>query len=216
MSKEPLTHSEKYVKKTNTIILLIGLCSLCIFIFGLVLLIKSERNNSLDQYEDPVFTDNADVFGSMQNTIKDQSIEFSTIDGEIPLTTTPDPVVMGEVVLGTEAKNVLTLGTNGKASVKIVSVELADPPAAGFTFVNNCSAVTLTGDETCHITMSWSPVVAGNVQNNFIVSWHELNLGKDSIKAAKVPVTGTAVTKEECNYCETATKEGAVSADEKM
>ena len=200
MSKEPLTHSEKYVKKTNTIILMIGLSSLLIFIFGLVLLIKS--GDEIAEYEDPVFTDNADVFDDIPTVENTQSIEFSTMDGEIPLTTTPDPVPMGEVVLGTDAKNVLTLGTNGKATVKIVSVELAEPPAAGFAFNDNCSGLTLTGDETCHITMSWAPVIAGNVQNNFIISWHELNLGKDSVKAAKVPVTGNAVTQEDCNYCE--------------
>ena len=211
MSKEPLTHSEKYIKKTNTIILIIGLSSLLIFIFGLILLIKSD--DKLEQYDEPVFTDNADVFNEIKTEPREQSIEFSTMEGEIPLTTTPDPISMGEVVLGTEAKNVLTLGTNGRASVKIVSVELAEPPAAGFTFNDRCSNLSLSGDETCHITMSWSPVVAGNVQNNFIVSWHELNLGKDSIKAAKVPVVGNAVTKEECNYCETATKENVGAAD---
>ena len=211
MSKEPLTNSEKYVKKTNNIILMIGLSSLFIFIFGLILLIKS--GNDVEEYTEPVFTENADVFGSIPTTSQSQGIEFSTMEGEIPLTTTPDPIPMGEVVLGTEAKNVLTLGTNGKASVKIVSVELADPPAAGFTFNDGCSNLTLTGDETCHITMGWVPVVAGNVQNNFIISWHELNLGKDSVKAAKVPVTGTAVTKEECNYCETTPEDAAASAD---
>ena len=202
MSKEPLTHSERYVKKTNTIILMIGLSSLLIFIFGLVLLIKS--NDDFEEYEAPVFTDNADVLGNIPTAAPSQSIEFSTIEGEIPLTATPDPIPMGEVVLGTDAKNVLTLGTNGKASVKIVSVELADPPAAGFVYNDKCTSMTLTGDETCHITMSWEPVVAGNVQNNFIISWHEVNLGKDSVKAAKIPVTGNAVAKEDCNYCETA------------
>jgi YD repeat-containing protein len=200
MSKEPLTHSEKYVKKTNAIILIIGLSSLVIFIFGLVLLLNS--NDDADHYEEPVFTENADVFGDVKTVERAENIEFSALEEEIPLTVTPDPIPMGEVVLGTEAKNVLTLGTNGKAAVRIVSVELADPPAAGFTFQDNCSNTSLTGDKTCHITMSWNPVVAGNVQNNFIISWHELNLGKDSVKAAKVPVVGTAVTKEECNYCE--------------
>lgn len=211
MSKEQLTHSEKYVKKTNTIILMIGLSSLLIFIFGLVLLIKSGDN--IEQYEEPVFTDNADVFGSIPTTSNEQSIEFSTVEGEIPLTTTPDPIPMGEVVLGTEAKNVLTLGTNGKSSIKIVSVELADPPAAGFVFNDGCGSLSLTGDETCHVTMSWKPVVAGNVQNNFIISWHELNLGKDSVKAAKVPVTGVAVEKEDCNYCETSSDAKGVTSD---
>lgn len=62
---------------------------------------------------------------------------------------------MGQVILGTDAKNVLTLGTNGKAAIKILSVELAEPPADGFTFHNGCVNKTLSGEETCHITMNW-------------------------------------------------------------
>ncbi len=201
MERDNLTHSEKYVKKTNRIILAIGITSLLIFIFGVFLLIKS--NQRVDDYEEPVFTDNADVLNVSNTAPLAQNIEFSTVDGEIPLTTTPDPVPMGQVVLGTEAKNVLTLGTTGKTAVQIVSVDLAEPPAAGFTFENGCNNRTLSGDETCHITMSWAPVVAGNVQNNFIISWYELNLGQSNVKSAKVPVTGNAVTKEECTVCET-------------
>ena len=205
MSDDQLTNSERYVKKTNTIILIIGLSSLLIFIFGLILLMSSGDDENL--YEEPVFTDNADVFGAekVQNVEPAQGIEFSTIESEIPLTATPDPIPMGEVVLGTEAKNVLTLGTNGKAAIKIASVELADPPAAGFVFSDKCSGETLNGKDTCHITMSWNPVVAGNVQNNFIISWHEVNLGSESMKSAKVPVSGNAVNKEECRYCESST-----------
>lgn len=52
MSKEVLTHSESYVKKTNRIILAVGITSFIIFIFGVVLLIKS--NKVVDDYEEPV------------------------------------------------------------------------------------------------------------------------------------------------------------------
>ena len=212
MSKEPLTQSEKYVKKTNNIILMIGLSSLLIFIFGLILLISSGEEDNV--YEEPVFTDNADVFGSATAPTTGQGLEFSTIETEEPITTTPNPISMGEVVLGTDAKNVLTIGTNGKASIKIVSVELADPPASGFTYMDRCENTVLSNDQTCHITMTWVPVVAGNVQNNFIVSWHETNLGAESIKAAKVPVTGTAVTKEDCNFCENQNTEANIKSDD--
>ena len=191
MSQEPLTNSEKYVKKTNSIILMIGLSSLVVFILGLVLLVTSGEEQEV--YEEPVFTDNADVFGDIPTTTgAAQGIEFSTMDGEDPITMTPDPVPMGEVVLGADAHNVLTIGTNGKNSIKIVSVELAEAPTAGFTFDDKCTGITLAGEEVCHIKMSWAPVVAGNVQNNYIISWHEVNLGKESIKAAKVPVTGSS------------------------
>ena len=200
MEKENLTHSEKYIRKTNRIILAIGITSFLIFIFGVFLLIKSNQRES--DYEEPVFTDNADVLNAEATQPLAQNIEFSTIEEEPPLTTTPNPVPMGQVVLGTEAQNVLTLGTTGKSSVQIVSVDLAEPPADGFTFANGCNNKTLSGDETCHITMNWAPVVAGNVQNNFIISWYELNLGQSNIKSAKVPVSGNAVTKEDCSICE--------------
>ena len=55
MSKEVLTHSESYVKKTNRIILAVGITSFIIFIFGVVLLIKS--NKVVDDYEEPVVID---------------------------------------------------------------------------------------------------------------------------------------------------------------
>ena len=109
MSKDNLTHSEKYIKKTNRIILAIGITSFLIFIFGVILLIKSNR--PVSEYEEPVFTDNADVLNMEPSNPLTHNIEFASVDEEIPLTTTPDPVPMGEVVLGTEAKNVLTLGT---------------------------------------------------------------------------------------------------------
>ena len=109
---------------------------------------------------------------------------------------------MGQVVLGTEAKNVLTIGTNGKTAIKIDKVELAEPPFDGFTYEDYCTDEELRGDQTCNITMNWIPIIHGNVQNNFIISWHEANLTKGNAKAAKVPVEGTAIRKEDCNFCE--------------
>lgn len=202
MSKEVLTHSESYIKKTNRIILAVGITSFVVFLFGLYLLFSSDE--PIDEYEEPVFTDNDDALNVVDNTPVQESIEFSTVgDTEVPLTTTPNPVPLGQVVLGTDAKNVLTLGTNGKTSVMIVSVQLAEAPFDGFEFNDNCSGKLLRGKETCDVTMSWTPVVAGNVQNNFIVSWHESNVSQNSAKAEKVPVYGNAVNKEDCNFCET-------------
>ena len=196
MSKEILTHSESYVKKTNRIILAVGITSFIIFVFGVVLLIKS--NNVVDEYEEPVFTANDDALNITNTSPLTDNIEFDMIDdGEVPITMTPDPISMGQVVLGTEAKNVLTIGTNGKTAIKIDDVDLAEPPFDGFTYEDYCSDEELRGNQTCNITMSWIPVIHGNVQNNFIISWHEANLTKSSAKAAKVSVEGTAISHQE-------------------
>lgn len=201
MSKEVLTHSESYVKKTNRIILVVGLTSFVIFVIGVMLLMQSGPVQ--EDYTEPVFTDNDDALNISNDTGPTDNIEFGVVDdGEPPITTTPNPVQMGQVVLGTDAKNVLTLGTNAKAAVSIISVQLAEPPFDGFTFEDDCSGKTLRGHETCDITMGWSPVVPGNVQNNFIIAWHEANLTNANAKSAKVPVEGNAIRKEDCNFCE--------------
>ena len=103
MSKEVLTHSENYIKKTNRIILAVGITSFVVFIFGLYLLFSS--NEPIDEYEEPVFTDNDDALIVTSTGPAQESIEFSTIDdGQIPLTTTPNPIPLGQVVIGTDAK----------------------------------------------------------------------------------------------------------------
>lgn len=153
MSKEVLTHSESYVKKTNRIILVVGLTSFVIFVIGVMLLMQSGPVQ--EDYTEPVFTDNDDALNISNDTGPTDNIEFGVVDdGEPPITTTPNPVQMGQVVLGTDAKNVLTLGTNAKAAVSIISVQLAEPPFDGFTFEDDCSGKTLRGHETCDITMA--------------------------------------------------------------
>ena len=218
MSKEQLqlTHSERYVRKTNRIILIIGIVSFVAFLFGLILLFSSKGPS--DDYQEPVFTADDDVLDEeLDNAsgLLSSDIEFDTVETqELPITTTPNPVNMGQVVLGTEAKNVLTIGTNGKTSIRIVSVKLAEPPFDGFVYQDNCTSVELRGNQTCNVVMSWAPVVAGNVQNNFIVSWHETNLSAQNAKAQKVPVEGNAITKEDCNFCEQVPSNVLGSVDE--
>ena len=115
MSDDQLTNSERYVKKTNTIILVIGLVSLLVFIFGLILLISSGDNQLTNEEIDINSSD--DPFINQPVAEQSSSIEIVSNESDSPFTATPDPIPMGEVVLGTEAKNVLTIGTNGKSSI---------------------------------------------------------------------------------------------------
>ena len=100
---EALTHSEAYVKKTNHIIMMVGIISLVIFVLGLMLLLQDEEEE--EQYSAPVFTSNDDALDFKSEEPTQESIEFENVEqGEIPITITPDPIEMGQVVLGTEAK----------------------------------------------------------------------------------------------------------------
>ena len=216
MSKEVLTHSERYVRKTNRIILIVGITSFVVFLFGLLLLFSSGAN--VEDTQEPVFTADDNVIDFNENTNPlINNLEFEEVsETEIPITTTPNPVNMGQVVLGTDAKNVLTIGTNGKAPIRIASVKLAEPPFEGFSYQDNCSGKELRGNQTCNVTMQWIPTTGGNVQNNFIVSWHETNVSAQNAKAQKIPVDGKAVTQADCNFCTTAPSDGVSDSNERM
>ena len=78
MSKEALTHSEAYVKKTNRIILAVGITSFIVFLIGIFLLIQSK--NTPDEYQDPVFNDNDDALNIGAANPLDNDIHFNNIE----------------------------------------------------------------------------------------------------------------------------------------
>ncbi|MBR2137614.1 MAG: DUF3659 domain-containing protein [Alphaproteobacteria bacterium] len=203
MAKEVLTHSERYVRKTNRIILIIGIITLFVFLFG-ILLLGADSEEVEDQYvPDSGIQEETNIAGE-QTVDNNPEIEFDEApDVERPITMAPNPVNMGQVVLGNEASNVITIGTNGKSAIKILSVDLEDAPFEGFSYETNCKDKELRGKTTCMITMKWLPTVAANVQNNFKIVWHETNVTGANAKHDEVSVFGSSVHKEDCNFCDT-------------
>jgi YD repeat-containing protein len=202
MVKEVLTHSDRYVRKTNHIILIVGIITLCLFVFGLLLLAADEPVEE-QKYEVESTIDAETDIGIAPETSSETEIEFGEAETEEkPITLTPNPINMGQVLLGNEASNVLTIGTNGKFAIRIVSVELEDAPFEGFSFKTDCNDKELRGKITCSVLMNWVPTMAENVQNNFKVIWHETRLSERDAKHDEVSVFGSAVTKENCNFCD--------------
>lgn len=202
MAKEVLTHSDRYVRKTNHIILIVGIITLCLFVFGLLLLAADEPVEE-QKYEVESTIDAETDIGIASETSSEAEIEFDEAETEEkPITLTPNPINMGQVLLGNEASNVLTIGTNGKFAIRIVSVELEDAPFEGFSFKTDCNNKELRGKITCSVLMNWIPTIAENVQNNFKVIWHETRLSERDAKHDEVSVFGSAVTKENCNFCD--------------
>ena len=203
MSKEVLTHSDRYVRKTNRIILIIGIIALVVFLFGLMLLnvdtTEEEKTYQID-------TDINDETSEETVTDNDTNAEIVFDDAEEierPITLEPSVIDMGKIVLGRSASGVLTIGTNSKAAIRIVSVELEDIPSEGFSFEEDCKGKELRGDTTCKVQIRWLPTVAANIQNNFKIIWHETNVSAANAKHSEVEVKGSAVTKEDCQFCDT-------------
>ena len=213
MAKEVLSHSDRYVRKTNRIILIVGIIALCLFVFGLMLL-GAEEPEVEEKFDVETTIDDETNLGLNNATTTNAEIEFGEAETEEhPITLTPNPINMGQVVLGHEATNVLTIGTHGKFAIRIVSVDLEDAPFEGFSFESNCAGKELRGKITCNVLMRWLPTVAANVQNNFKVIWHETRLSERDAKHDEVPVFGNAVTKEDCNFCDTGINVGSTGGN---
>ena len=204
MSKGPLTRADRYVKKTDKIILIIGIIALLTFLFTLMLATADTQEE-----ERATIVDDSGIDAETDINIKNQEIpneiEFDkTEDDERPITLSPLELNMGQIILGNEATNVLTIGSNGKREIRILSVELEDAPFDGFSYdSSNCQNKELRGNLTCMVTTKWVPSVAGNVQSNFKIVWHETNISAQNAKHDEITVRGSAVTKENCNFCET-------------
>ena len=70
--------------------------------FGLLLLFSS--GNEIEEPNEIIIADDAEVFDDVEtNKLISDSIEFDDVeDAEDPITTTPNPINMGQVVLGRE------------------------------------------------------------------------------------------------------------------
>ena len=174
-----------------------------VFLFGLALMTSDDTADQQQTYE---IDDGIEAETNLQvgdEGSLESEIQFDDAEEiERPITLTPNPINMGQVVIGTEATNVLTIGTNSKSAIKIISVDLEDVAAEGFTFENMCNGQELRGRGTCMVTMHWLPTMSYNFQNNFKIVWRETNVADKDAKHDEVAVYGNAVTKEECSFCD--------------
>lgn len=205
MSKGPLTRSDKYVKKTDKIFLIIGIIALLSFVFALMLVNSSpEEEEQVATINDEGIGDETKINVQEQEEVPGDMVFDDVGEDERPITLSPSELNMGQVVIGNESTNVLTIGTNGKREIRILSVELEDAPFEGFSYeASNCQNKELRGKLTCMVTTKWVPTMAANVQSNFKIIWHETNVSSQNAKHDEVTVRGSAVTKENCNFCDT-------------
>ena len=95
MAKEVLTHSDRYVRKTNRIILIVGIITLLVFLFGLMLL-TTDVPEEEQHYEVEDTIDAETDLGMGNNTSNNEAeIEFDDAEEmERPITLTPNPINM--------------------------------------------------------------------------------------------------------------------------
>ena len=200
MKKELLSASDRYLKKTNRIVLIVGLVMALAFLIGLLSLIDLGGRGVEDT--DPDLTATVDPFAAL-NTGNNAPIALPTApaEGSAKLEAKPEALVLDPVVLGTKAESVITLiATGGK--IRIVSVDLEEPQQDGFSYESKCEPnQVLSADATCNIRVFWKPVMGRSLQNNLAVRWTEEG-GLNVTRKLIVTVAGVATDTSLCGVCE--------------
>jgi len=130
----------------------------------------------------------------------------STEEDELPIIYIPEQIDMGQILPQTEAQNILTIGTDGKTKIKIVSVELKYVPE-GFEYDNTeCRDKELSGSATCSVIMSWHPTDPINFESNLEVVWHVVGVSANIYD--NIPVFGVATDKDDKGASEGSAMQG--------
>jgi type IV secretory pathway VirB10-like protein len=180
--KKELSHGERYKKRSDIMILVVGSLFLVAFLVMLFYFLSKDdgaaatRKAKQNEAQDAVFSGGADLFGNGNGdgTMLESFPPVDRIRGT--LAGSPERILMSDVVLGNQYRGILTLTAKGTDKLRIISVDVADKENQDFSFENRCDdTVPLSSADTCSIRYEWKPSEAGSMQNNFTIKWRGFN-----------------------------------------
>lgn len=180
--KKELSQGERYKKRSDIMILVVGSLFLVAFLVMLFYFLSRDDGSAAarkareNEARDAAFTGGADLFsegGGNGSTLE----SFPPVDRiRSSLAGSPERIVMSDVVLGNQYRGILTLTAKGTDRLRVVSVDVADKDNRDFSFENRCDeTVPLSSADTCSIRYEWNPGQAGSMQNNFTIKWRGFN-----------------------------------------
>ena len=213
MNEELLSSSDQYLKKSNRMLLIIGIIAFLAFLTGVIVLLGGEEQ----QKEDAKVTignsaeSSTNILGGTGDRFNMNMPEEQPTSG-IRVVATPEKLVFDQVVLGTEAEGTITLSASS-GRVGIVSVEFEDKQPDGFTLENKCKEnEILTPDTTCNVVVRWEPKTARTLRSNLSVRWRDESFGIIGKKVI-VPVSAMAIDTSLCGVCDEAPEGGGSVLD---
>ncbi len=210
MNEELLSSSDKYLKKSNRTLLLVGIFAFLAFFVGLIILLSGGEK----QKEDAKATvDGAsDAFTDISGGGADNFATFDEPSSSIKLNITPESLRFDQVVLGTSAEGAITI-TPSAGRVSIMEIGFENNPDDGFNLESKCKPNdVLTPDLSCTVVVKWEPKTARTIQSNLAIKWRDETAGAIG-KTVLVSVSAMAIDTSLCGVCDEAPG-GGTTADQ--
>ena len=191
-----VSSSEQYTKKSNRLILWVGLGLLMLSLVAYCSMMGSSgQRGSVDTPLD-TRSDNDPILGGVGSG-------FETFgDGTAQLVAEPASVRMDNVVLGSQAEAVVVL-TAKNAPVLFLGQELAEQQEDGFTFSGTCQPnMHIAQNESCSLKVLWNPTALRQLQNTLMIRWREDSPTVYKDMSTTISLTGQSTDSKGCVICE--------------
>lgn len=175
MNEDLLSSSDKYLKKSNRTLLLVGIFAFLAFFVGLIILLSGGEQQKEDA---KVTVDGAsDAFTDISGGGADNFAAFDEPSSSIKLNITPEVLRFDQVVLGTSAEGAITI-TPSSGRVSIMEIAFENNPDDGFKLESKCKPNDiLTADLSCTVVVKWEPKTARTIQSNLAIKWRDETVG---------------------------------------
>lgn len=210
MNEDLLSSSDKYLKKSNRTLLLVGIFAFLAFFVGLIILLSGGEQQKEDA---KVTVDGAsDAFTDISGGGADNFAAFDEPSSSIKLNITPEVLRFDQVVLGTSAEGAITI-TPSSGRVSIMEIAFENNPDDGFKLESKCKPNDiLTADLSCTVVVKWEPKTARTIQSNLAIKWRDETVGAIG-KTVMVSVSAMAIDTSLCGVCDEAPG-GGTTADQ--
>ncbi len=202
MAQNRASLSQQTQRRSNRILLIIGLMLLLAFMLALCRMSAKKAPQNYVQEGGP---SGVDVIIGTPEEEGDVAPVFRRGDGELKII--PDnKVVMEKVVLGSVSKKTLTLRAEN-AGVKILSKSF-DTKDVPFQLSGDCMEKdVLPNGESCLLEITWNPQTLVQLQNTLTIQWIEDNPGVFDKQNSVITVSAQSTDSKDCIICKCNEKE---------
>ncbi len=187
-----LTSSDKYLRKSNRIIMLIGIVALVIFLMGMIFVIFGGEEKAKEE-TDIDLTNSIDPFAVDVTEEVDPILEQEVLVPDA-IKVTPSEIILAQVQVGTIAETTVTIMASPGKSIKLEGFNFEELQTQGFEPVVKCNpGEILTADSSCDVVLVWRPSQVMQIQSNMSISWMEEGSALPVVNKALITINASSV-----------------------
>lgn len=199
MKPQHFSNAEIYTKRSNRILLILGICLFLIFVLAFCNFSGGDESTEpVSDYEGFGPSATIPMPGEPESGIK-----LPDHGGKATLQAIPGEIVLTKVHLGSTAEAIISVSAVN-APIVINGWALASNQAGGFDVSSDCVAgASLSQGESCVFTISWNPVAVRQIENTLFINWKENNPAIFTEEKLAIPLKADSTDQSDCVVCST-------------